>query len=72
MKRCLQCLDIGGQSGEPDQQVVLQFEHSLKVGGEGGELGTDSAVASDTHAVLTRHGDNGASVIIENGHTLKY
>ena len=59
----LQCLDVCGQAGQSEQNVVLHLENLLEVAGERLELLPQSPVCGHAHAVLASHRDERASVV---------
>lgn len=57
------CLDVCGQTSQPDVQPLPHGEDLLKVGGDHLSLDTEPAVCCDRHAVLPPHGHDGPPVV---------
>ena len=61
-------LDIGAQSAESHNDVVLHFEDPLEIVGEGEHLLSESSICGDPDAVFADHADDGASIVFKDRH----
>jgi len=64
-------LYVGTESAESHDDVVLHFEDSLEIIGQGEHLFTEPSICRDTYAVLADHADDGSSVVLKDAHNLK-
>lgn len=48
-------LGVGGEAGETDEELVVDFWNPLEIGGNGLELNPESPIARDGEAVLPHH-----------------
>ena len=61
-------LDIGAQPAESHNDVVLHFEDSLEIVGEGEHLLSKSSICSNTDAIFTNHTYDATSIVFKDRH----
>lgn len=61
----LQCLHVGRESRHTHKRGIVYLEDSLEVCVDGHQLGGETGVSCDRHAVLASHGHHGVSVVVE-------
>ena len=64
-------LNIGPETAETHDDVVLHFEDSLEIVGESEHLLAEPSVSSYSHAVLSDHSHDCATIVLEYAHNLK-
>ena len=63
-----QCLHVGGQAGEADEQVVVHLEDFGHVAGVCLVLHPEPQVAGDGHTPVAGHGDDAGAVVAHDTH----
>lgn len=62
----LQRLGVGGQAGEADVELAVDFVDALEIGGDGLELDAETAIAGDGEAVLSNHSYQSTAIILKD------
>lgn len=64
----LQGLSIGGEARETDEELIVNLENPLEIGGYSLKLNTESPITGNGEAVLAHHSNQGTSVVLEDRH----
>lgn len=64
-------LDIGAESAESHDDIILHFEDSLEIVGEGQHLLTEPSVRGYSNTIFSDHSDDGTSIVLEYTHNSK-
>lgn len=62
----LQGLDVGGETCQTEQDVMLHLEDFLEAARQSLELDSESTVAGYSDAVVASHGHHGSSIVAED------
>ena len=68
LKAFLQCLNIGGETRESDEDAIVDLGDSLEIGGDCLKLHTEPSITGDGEAVLPHHSYNCTSIVLEDLH----
>ena len=60
----LQSLAVGGEARDAHQRPLVDLEDSLEVAVHGHQLGGQTRVSRNRHAVLALHGDHRVAVVL--------